>query len=133
MLNGQTNNRGANIQSRISPNSERSVSEVDGDPLVTLGPFKAIAKATHRGDLYPTGLDFLAEAMDVYLDRIMTDLFSPAAKVIHQLILADKSPHAIEQYFKKADFPCRQIQCFSVYLGNTTNLIVSKRPALDGR
>ena len=104
MLSGQTKSKGANIQSRISPNSERSVSETDEVALFALRSLKAVSKAADGGDLYATRLDFFAQSMNIDLDCVMADLFSPATKVIDELILADQTPHATKQYFKKPYF-----------------------------
>lgn len=84
ILNGQTNSRGASIQSRISPNSERSVSDAWVGGLFAGGALKAITQAANGRDLHAARLDFLAQAMDIDFDGVMADFLAPATKVIKE-------------------------------------------------
>src|SRR5574343_1296159 len=133
MLNGQTKSRGASIQSRISPNSERSVSDVGGSGLLALGSLKAITQAANGGDPDAARLDFLAQPMDVDFDGVVADFFAPAAEMVDQLVLADQAAHAAEQDFEQADFAGRQFERLPIDLGDATDLIVAQRATDDGR
>src|SRR5574343_1543374 len=133
MLNGQTKSKGASIQSRISPNSERSVSDVDGRGLLALGSLKAITQAANGGYPDAARLNLLAQPMDVDLDGVVADFLAPAAEMVDQLVLADQAAHAAEQDFEQADFAGRQFERLSVDLGHPANLIVAQRAADDGR
>src|SRR5574343_1092309 len=133
MLSGQTNNKGASIQSSISPNSERSVSDAAEAVLLALGALKTVAQAAYGGNLHATRLDFLAQAMHINLDGIVTHLFSPTAQMIHELILADQTPHPAKQDFEQPHFARRQLKRLAVDGCHATNLIVSQCAALNGR
>src|SRR5574343_910171 len=125
MLNGQTKSKRASIQSRISPNSERSVS-AEAVGLLCLGSLKAIAQAAHCRDLDPAGLQLLAQAMDINLDGIVADFLAPAAEMIDQLILAHQPPHAGQQHLEQSNLTRREIKCLTTDLRHTPDLIVAE-------
>ena len=100
MLTGQTNRSGASIQSRISPNSERCVSGVDF--LRRL--FKAVPKTAYSCDLYTAGFNFFAQAMNIYLNRVVAHLLAPAAHVFNQLIFAHQPASPGHEDLKQTQF-----------------------------
>src|SRR5690606_41293400 len=150
---GHSRNRGASIQSRISPSRERcggaklgplapprmasraswfsfscvagSVGEVAG----TLVPFKAIAQAAHRDDLDAAGFEFLAQPMHIDLDGAGADFFAPFAEVVHQLRLADHAAAARQEDLEQADLAGGEIERLVVDQGHAAGL-VEDQPAM---
>src|SRR3546814_17515294 len=58
--------------------------------VVVVFRFLPIAQASHGDDLGATGFDFFAQAMTIDFDGIGGDFFTPLAKQIDDLILADR-------------------------------------------
>jgi hypothetical protein len=54
--------------------------------------FQAITQTTDSRYADRSFFDFLAQAMNVDLNRIVADLFAPLAQTLDQLIFADKPP-----------------------------------------
>src|ERR1041384_254272 len=56
---------------------------------------QGVAEAAHSHDAHAAGLQLLAQAMHVHLDRVGGDLFAPFAKVRHELFLGDEPAGAL--------------------------------------
>ena len=70
--------------------------------------------------------------MDVHLDRVIADFFSPLAQALDQLVLADEPADALQQHLEQAEFACRQVNHLTLNGGNTPCLVVHQRTVFDG-
>ena len=75
---------------------------------LTWNLFQAIAQSPHRGNADRAFFNFLAQAVDVNLNGVVADLFTPFAQTFDQLVFADQAASALQQHFKQAQLPCRE-------------------------
>ncbi|OIQ73022.1 hypothetical protein GALL_453430 [mine drainage metagenome] len=57
--------------------------------------FQAIAQAAHGGDANRAFFNFFAQAVDINLNGIVADLFTPFAQAFNQLVFAYQAPGAL--------------------------------------
>ena len=66
--------------------------------------FEAVTQAPHGGDADGAFFDFLAQTVDVHLNRVVADLFALFAQTLDQLVLADQAACALQQHLEQAQF-----------------------------
>src|ERR687896_1240727 len=113
---GQRMMSGASSQSRIS------TSRLSGCALAGVRFFKAVAEAAHGDDAHAAGLELLAQAMHVHLDRVGRDLLAPFAQVRNQLILRHEAPGAAQEDLEQAHLTRRQLERLAVHARDAPDL-----------
>ena len=66
-----------------------------GAPSLTGDFFQAVAKSAHGGNPYRAFFNFLAQPVDVNLDRVVADFLAPFTQALDQLVLADQATGAL--------------------------------------
>ena len=69
--------------------------------------------------------------MHIDFDRVVRDLFAPAAKVIDELILADKPPYPQQQDLEQPDLARGQLDDLPGYLHHPVRLVIAQAAQLD--
>ena len=87
---------------------------------------QAVAQTSHRSDPNVAALEFLAQAVDVDLNRVVTDLFAPAAEVLNDLLLAHQSAVPLEENFQKREFARGEFDLLVGHPCLATDLIVAE-------
>src|SRR5256885_17164771 len=108
-LIGHSRSSGASIQSRISPKRERCSRRAAISRRSRRDLLETIAQSPHGRDAHRSLLDLLAQAVDVYLDRVVADLFAPLAQALHQLVFAHEAARALPQHLQQAQLARRQL------------------------
>ena len=67
--------------------------------------------------------------MHIDLNGVGTDFFAPFAQMIDDLILADHTAAAREQYFKQSDLPCRKLERLVIDQSHAP-VLVEHQPAM---
>ena len=58
--------------------------------------FEAVAQATHGGDADGAFFNLLAQAVDVHLNGIVANLFTPLAQTLDELVFADQAASTLQ-------------------------------------
>src|ERR671914_3092126 len=109
-----TTDSGHRMMSGASSQSRISTSRLSGCALAGVRFFKAVAEAAHGDDAHAAGLELLAQAMHVHLDRVGRDLLAPFADMRHELVLRDEATGALQKDLEQAHFARGELEGLAI-------------------